>query len=112
MLDEVGVDARVSPGWHAEEEWLLKCVFHEDTVRAIKRYHEVWMGVRRHGRLKCVLEDDVFWHGEVNPRGVDLRKVDVRMGTGDGSEVLTAHGPFYGGGKATGRSRGDVSGIQ
>lgn len=94
MLDVLGVDARVILGWHGEDEGLLGAVFCRETVTAIRRYHGVWQGVRRHGVLRCAVEADVYWWGRVNPRGVVLKGVGVERG----GEVVTVHGPFYGGG--------------
>ena len=75
-----------------EDEALLREVYHEDTVRAIKRYHKVWEGVRRHGQLRSALEDDVYWWGVHNPRGIALG----RMGKmASGGAVITVNGPFY-----------------
>lgn len=95
FLDVVGADSRASPGWHMEDEVLLRNVYHEDTVRAIKRYHDAWEGVRRHGQLRCVLEDDVFWWGVHNPKGVVLRAIGEGRTRSDGA-VVTVNGPFYG----------------
>lgn len=95
FLDALGVDSRVSPGWHMEDEALLRVVFHEDTVRAIQRYHQVWKGVKSYGQLRCVLEDDVYWWGIYNPKDVMLKRIGGGNANG---ELLTVNGPFYGGG--------------
>lgn len=93
LLDAVQVDSRVSPGWQHENEALLRKVFAESTVREIKTYAEVWHGTKRmQGDMLCLLEDDVFWWGEKNPKGLQLRDLS-RVSAG---QTLSVNGPFYG----------------
>ncbi|KAF2249935.1 hypothetical protein BU26DRAFT_292898 [Trematosphaeria pertusa] len=94
FFDRLVVDSRVSAGWHREDEGLLRQVYHESTVRQILKYHEVWKGVKRHGKLRSVLEGDVIWWGRVNPKGAMLRSVE--RPPADGTVVLSTSGPWYG----------------
>ncbi|PVI04969.1 hypothetical protein DM02DRAFT_688962 [Periconia macrospinosa] len=92
LLDAACVDVRASPGWHQEDQSLLRQVYAESTVKAIMKYREVWQGVIRiQGNVKCMLEDDVFWWSEKNPKGIKLKNLS-HCG---GGQPLSIHGPFY-----------------
>ncbi|KAF1976822.1 hypothetical protein BU23DRAFT_565496 [Bimuria novae-zelandiae CBS 107.79] len=103
FLDALGVDARVSPGWFNEDEELMRRVYSEETVRAVRVYRRVREGVERFGRIRCAVEGDVYWWGKVNPRGLLLKNIR----DGDiGGVVVTVNGPFYGGGEGKGTGVG------